>query len=174
MYLYLIELSIFTDEVNTERAIKIGFTKNFKERYSNYKHSYPTVIYLIRHKDAKEYETKFIQTFNECFIKKQGNEYFELQPNKMIDIIINNINFLYLEYQFNYYISDDTHLNKIIQEDNFTNDKLIKISSISSSSKYYICEYCSKELSTKQNLENHINKCNSYASKNIIVIIIIL
>ena len=90
-YFYLIQ----TDEHLNTNIYKIGKTEKYDpyDRLISYKKNFITYI-IIKVKNASNFEANIIQKFRNIFSDpKKGNEYFEGDVNKMMNIIWEQFNF---------------------------------------------------------------------------------
>jgi hypothetical protein len=85
-YIYLIKID------NTDHY-KIGKTKDFNKRFSNYKNLIPTVILQIYIQDYHLAEKKLIEQFKNKFknIKERGTEYFSGNELELRNVILNYV-----------------------------------------------------------------------------------
>jgi hypothetical protein len=90
-YLYL--LRVYSN--NPDKIYKIGRTsRQFSDRYEEYKCTNPVIILVIKCIHSNVYETRILKKFRESFVERKdmGREYFTGNVMKMVTTIISNIN----------------------------------------------------------------------------------
>lgn len=147
-YVYLLREREFIK--TNEDIYKIGKTKqeNLK-RLSNYPNG-TQLIYQTSCYNCDIFEKIIIEKLKLYFqhMKEIGNEYFKGNFNEMIYVIIIN--------QLNYDYKNKIDKN-IITNEIYNKDELIKNELIIDNG--FKCNKCSKFLSSKQNLNNHLKIC---------------